>query len=85
MIEHSLFHQLPLRNQVELLARQGTAVAHRNYKGWSITLYAINNYFVERWEKSGLEIVGTFKNSASPLAILEPYLDNLEVQQLLEI
>ncbi len=81
MFEHSLFHQLPIRNQVELLARQGTAIAHRNHKGWSITLYAINNYFVERWEKGGLEIVGTFKDSASPMSILEPYLDNLEVQQ----
>ncbi len=85
MFEHSLFHQLPVRNQVALLARQGTALAHRNHKDWRITLYAINNYFVECWEKDGLEIVGSFKNSANPVAILEPYLDNLEVQPFLEI
>ncbi|RDC64526.1 hypothetical protein [Adhaeribacter pallidiroseus] len=85
MSEYSLFQQLPIRDQVELLARQGAAIAHRNHKGWSITLYAINNYFVEQWEKDGLAIVGTFKSSAKPVTILEPYLDNLQVQQFLEI
>ncbi len=85
MLEYTLFHYLPLRNQVELLTRQGTALAQRNHKGWSITLYELNNYFVERWEKSGLEIIGTFKKSASPLSILEPYIDNMEVQSFLDV
>ncbi|QNF31531.1 hypothetical protein HUW51_01865 [Adhaeribacter swui] len=82
MFEHSLFYQLPLRNQVELLNRQGTAVAHRCHKGWNITLYAINNNFVERWEKNGLDIVASFKAETSAVTILEPYLDKLEVEPI---
>ncbi|PSR56762.1 hypothetical protein AHMF7605_26330 [Adhaeribacter arboris] len=85
MLEYTLFQHLPLSNQVELVTRQGTALAQRNHKGWNITLYELNNYFVERWEKSGLEIMGTFKKSASHLAILEPYIDHLEVQPFLDV
>lgn len=83
MIEYTLFNRLPAGSQIAILAQKGTKVAQRNHKEWTVTLYTLHNYFVESWVKSGTEIIGTFQNSADPLAILEPYLDAIEVQHLL--
>jgi len=77
-----MFNRLPTWSQVEVLAKQGTVVAQRQHNDWTITLYVINDYFVERWVKQQLEIVGSFHQSAKPLDILEPYIDYLEVPDL---
>ena len=69
MLEYKLFNRLPSWSQVEVLTKNGTVVARRNYKEWSITLYSLNNYFVELWVKQNLEIVGSFHHSVNTLEI----------------
>jgi len=85
MIEYSMFNRLPAGSQVAVLGKEGTVVAKRLHKGYNITLYSINNYFVELWRKENFEIIGSFHRSVSPLTILEPYLDVLEVPDLSDI
>lgn len=79
-----MFHKLPSWSQVEVLAKNGTVLAQRRHKEWAITLYSLNNYFVELWVKKELEVVGSFHKSANPLAILEPYMDTIDVQDFLD-
>ena len=79
MLEYKLFNRLPSWSQVEVLTKKGTVMARRNHKEWSITLYSLNNYFVELWVKQDLEIVGSFHNSVNPLEILEPYMKDIQL------
>lgn len=79
MLEYSLFNQLPAWSQVEVLKKKGNAVAQRQYKDWTISLFSLDNYFVELWVKPNLEIIGSFHRSVKPMAILEPYVDYLEI------
>ena len=85
MFEYSLFHQLPVWSQLEVLTKKGTLIASRQHKTYTISLYALDNYFVEVWAKGGLRISTSFHENTSPLTILEPYLDNLSVQPFLEV
>jgi hypothetical protein len=80
-----MFNRLPAGSQVEVLAKKGTVLAQREHKEWTITLFSLNNYFVELWEKKGLELIGTFHKTVQPLAILEPYMDDIEIQDFFEI
>ncbi|KAA5541147.1 hypothetical protein [Adhaeribacter rhizoryzae] len=80
MIEYPLFNRLPSWSQVEVLTNKGTVVAQRNHKDWHITLYTLNNFFVELWEKPNLEIIGSFHSSVNPMAILEPYTQDIQIE-----
>lgn len=83
MTEYTLLQGLPAWSQADALAHQGTALAQRTYQDWTITLYAFNNYFVERWLKPELTIMGTFAKTAPSLAILEPYTNAIALQDFL--
>lgn len=85
MLENSMFNRLPSGSQVDVLVKKGTVVARRHYKDWTITLYFLNNYFVELWVKQDLEIIGTFHKSVNPLAIMEPYTDIIELPAFLDV
>ena len=82
MIEYPLFNRLPSWSQVEVLTTKGTVVAHRNHKDWVITLYNLNNFFVELWVKPDLEIIGSFHSSVNAMKILEPYMEDIELQDI---
>lgn len=82
MFEYKLFNQLPTWSQVEVLTKTGTIVAQRNHNGWTITLYSLDNYFVELWIKQDLEVVGSFHRSADPMEILEPYMQHIRLSDL---
>ena len=84
MFEYSMFHRLPVWSQVEVLAREGNLLAQRKLQDYTISLYCLDNYFVEVWTKEGLRISTSFRKSAKPLAILEPYLENLNFQDFLD-
>lgn len=79
MFEYKLFNQLPAWSQVDVLNKNGTILAQRQHKDYTITLFHLNNYFVELWQKHGLEIIGTFHESVNPLAILEPYTESIHL------
>jgi len=83
MFEYTFFHQLPVWTQVEVLARKGNFLASRRHKDYTISLYFLDNYFVEVWAKGGLRISTSFKKTTRPLAILEPYLHQISVQDAL--
>jgi hypothetical protein len=82
MLEYSMFERLPLRSQTDALAKDGTILAQRNYNNWTVTLYALHNSFVERWHGNDMEVISTFKESANPIAILEPYVEAIDIQSL---
>ncbi|PRY10222.1 hypothetical protein CLV24_115139 [Pontibacter ummariensis] len=84
MIEYSMFQRLPLRSQAEVLAKDGTILAQRQHKEWVVTLYALGDSFVELWSGKEAEVIGAFKKSASTLAIFEPYVDEINVQDYLD-
>ncbi len=79
MFEYKLFNQLPAWSQVDVLNKNGTILAQRHHKDYTITLFHLNNYFVELWQKHGLEIIGTFHESVNPLTILEPYTESIHL------
>ena len=85
MFEYSMFNRLPVESQVDVLTKKGTAVAQRQHKQYTITLYSLDNYFVELWEKEGIEIIGTFHKTVNALTILEPYLDQMDTENLLDL
>ena len=83
MLEYSLFERLPFRSQAEAIAKDGTLLAQRTYNNWTVTLYELNNSFVELWSGSDAEVFSVFKKSANKVAIFEPYIDHLEVSSFL--
>lgn len=85
MLEYNLFRKLPHWSQVAELNRNGILLAERHLPDWKISLYIFDNYFVEVWSGRGVEIPATFRKTAKAVAILEPYLDNLEVRNFLEL
>lgn len=84
MLENSRFERLPIQSQSEILAKEGTLLAQRRFNQWIVTLYTLNNSFVELWSGEKAQVISTFKMSANPLAILEPYIDDVDVQSLIE-
>ena len=84
MFEYTLFHRLPVWSQVEVLTRKGNLLSQRYHKDYTISLYHLDYYFVEVWSRGGLRISTSFREDAKAIAILEPYLDNPEIQKLLE-
>ncbi|WP_439883259.1 hypothetical protein ACSX1A_08805 [Pontibacter sp. MBLB2868] len=83
MLEYSMFERLPFRSQTESLAKDGIILAQRKYNGWEVTLYTLNGQFVELWTGKDAQVISTFKKSASAVAVLEPYLDEIDVQEFL--
>jgi hypothetical protein len=84
MLEYNLFQRLPSWSQIEVLTRTGTLLAQREHRDWTITLYTFQHHFVEVWSRAELEIVTSFQRNVNALAILEPYTEQLEVEDLLD-
>lgn len=82
MLEYSMFERLPFRSQAESLAKDGTILAQRNYNNWTVTLYTLQNSFVELWQGEHAQVISTFKASANAVAILDPYIDSIDVQDI---
>ncbi|WP_299821259.1 hypothetical protein [uncultured Pontibacter sp.] len=85
MLEYSMFERLPFRSQAEALAKNGTVLAQRKYNNWTVTLYTLNNSFIELWSGDKVQVYSTFKKSANAVAILEPYVDAVDVKELLDL
>lgn len=83
MLEYSMFERLPLRSQLESLAKDGTVLAQRRYNKWTVTLYSLNNSLVERWAGKEVEVISTFKKTTNAVAILEPYIDDIDVEDFM--
>ena len=84
MFEYSMFHQLPVWTQTEVLARKGSFLAKRNHKGYTISLFALDTYFVEVWSRGALKISTSFRPVTRAATIMEPYLADISIEQLLE-
>ncbi|MEJ8800455.1 hypothetical protein [Pontibacter sp. H249] len=84
MLEFSMFDRLPLRSQTDTLNKDGIILGQRIYNGWTVTLYSLHNVFVERWTGQHAEVISTFKTDANKVAILEPYLSYIQVEELLD-
>lgn len=84
MLEFSMFQRLPSWSQAEVLAKEGTMLAQRQHQGWTVFLYSLNNRFVELWENNGLQVTTSFRKDAAALAIVEPYLEHVDVQHLID-
>ncbi|MCX2740343.1 hypothetical protein [Pontibacter anaerobius] len=78
-----MFERLPLRSQAETLAKEGTILAQRQFNSWTVTLYTLNNKFVEVWTGEEAQVISTFKSLANPMTVLEPYLDGVNVEEVL--
>ncbi len=82
MLEYSMFERLPFRSQAESLAKDGTILAQRTYNNWTVTLYTLQHSFVELWQGEQVQVISTFKASANVVAILDPYIDAIDVQDI---
>ena len=78
-----MFERLPFRSQAESLAKDGTVLAQRKYNNWEVTLYSLNGIFVELWAGKEAQVISTFKKSANAVAVLDPYIDDIDVQDFL--
>ena len=85
MLENASFQRLPSWSQTEILTRKGTLLAQRSFNGWSVRLYSLQHHFVEHWAKDGVEVATTFQPSANPLAILEPYMESINLADFTNI
>ncbi len=83
MLEYSMFERLPFQSQSEFLGKRGTVLAQRKHKEWLVTLYSLNGLFVELWAGKEAQVVSTFKKSANAIAVLEPYIDAIDVQDFI--
>ncbi|EJF08141.1 MULTISPECIES: hypothetical protein [Pontibacter] len=83
MLEYSMFERLPYRSQREALKKEGTLIARRQVNGYTILLYTLGHTFVEVWTGAEAEVVSTFKQTASAMAVLEPYADEIDIRQLI--
>ncbi len=79
-----MFERLPLRSQAETLAKEGTLLGQRQFNSWTVTLYTLHNAFVEVWTGEEAQVISTFKKSANAMAVLEPYVEGLDVQGMLD-
>ena len=59
-------------------------ISQRQHKNYTISLYHLDQYFVEVWSKGGLRISTSFKETTRAISILEPYLENSEIKELLD-
>lgn len=84
MLEYSLFERLPFRSQTESLAKEGIVLAQRKHNSWTVTLYSLDNAFVELWSGEKAQVISTFKKTASAVAILEPYINELHIEDSLD-
>ena len=73
-----MFERLPYRSQREALKKEGTLIAQRQVNGYTILLYTIGHTFVEVWTGTEAEVVTTFKKTANVMAVLEPYIADME-------
>ncbi len=78
-----MFERLPYRSQREALKKEGTLIARRQVNGYTILLYTLGHTFVEVWTGAEAEVVSTFKQTASAMAVLEPYADEVDIRQLI--
>jgi len=84
MLEYSKFDRLPLRSQTETLAKEGIVLAQRNYNNWTVTLYTLHNAFVEVWAGEKAQVISRFKTTVDVTAILEPYIDAIDIQEFMK-
>ncbi|WP_162054588.1 hypothetical protein [Pontibacter pamirensis] len=84
MLEYSMFERLPFRSQAESLAKDGTILAQRSYNDWQVTLYSLNGLFVELWAGKEAQIISTFKKTANAVAVLDPYIDDIDVHDFMD-
>jgi hypothetical protein len=84
MLEYSMFERLPERSQIDTLAKHGVIIAQRKYKGWTVTLYSLNGLFVEQWAGNSMQVMSTFKKTAKAVTVLEPYLDDVDIQEFIK-
>ncbi|WP_192820237.1 hypothetical protein [Rufibacter sp. LB8] len=82
MLEYSLFDKKAPKDQAQALAQRGIQLAQRQHKTWQVTLYSLDNYYVETWARHGLEIMTTFRKPEAALEIMEPYLTGLTAPSL---
>lgn len=79
-----MFERLPFRSQTESLAKEGIILAQRRHNGWQVTLYSLNGLFVELWAGKEAQVISTFKKTANAVAVLDPYIDDIDVQDFMD-
>ncbi len=84
MLEYSMFERLPERSQIDTLAKDGVIVAQRMYNGWTVTLYSLHGLFVEQWAGNSMQVISTFKKTAKAVTVLEPYLEDVDIQKYIK-
>jgi hypothetical protein len=82
MLEYNVFERLPSWSQVAVLKATGTRLGQRQHQDWTITLYIWQHRFVEVWSRADLEVVTSFHHNARPLAILDPYMQQIDLAGL---
>ncbi|WP_299700865.1 hypothetical protein [uncultured Pontibacter sp.] len=78
-----MLERLPFRSQQEALHKGGTLIAQRKFNEYTVTLYTLGNIFVEVWRGSEAEVVSTFKRTSNAMAVLAPYVDNIDLQDMI--
>lgn len=75
------FSTLSLVKQLELLYTEGVHLAKRNCDGTPVILYQFGKWYVEIFYEKYRSVV-SHTRSTDGTEILEPYLDNLDIETL---
>jgi len=76
------FSALPLVNQLELLYTEGVHLAKRNCNGTPVIPYQFGKWYVEIFYNKYRSVV-SHTRSTDDTGILEPYLDDLDIKDLI--
>jgi hypothetical protein len=72
------FRALSLEQRYEVLKSKGDYVASRFFTGFHVHLYALDGFFVEAWQRIGLNSIQWIEVVSSDSTI-NSYLDNIDV------
>lgn len=81
MIKGEEFKKLSLEKKYILLKSEGNYVSSRYYRGFQVHLYGLNNFYVEVWQRVGLEDI-IWIEVVNNNATINSYLDNIDLDDL---
>ena len=74
------FRQKRLLDRFGIVETQATKLGERRYRGFNVTLYSLENFYVEVWKRVGLGIIHWIETVDKKN--LEYYTDHIDLEKL---
>lgn len=81
MVSAEEFKKLTLEKKYFLLKTDGNYISSRYYQGFQVHLYGLKSFYVEVWQRFGLEDI-IWIEVVNSNASINSYLDNIDLDDL---